>query len=485
MTSHSAADATPSSGKAAAAANVAAPITLGLLTAISVAVIGSTAESVGVVHWNVLPLNLMGVLIFENGVFCAVFVGGMLAWAASSGDASILWPAVDPAERPLFVWRRRPTLHQLLVAIGALNTVWGIMGVYAEPGYRTPPLIQGILMNCAVLFVAPLSKLLLGDRKQYCTRVPLLAAACLTASVAVSLTPLITSEGGTAVSGDASTLGWIAMFLASLLPGALEGVLEQAYLIRSHALRPSLTPLGYWLPILRLLMWTSMYQLLFMCGLFFVDFLPWFGTSTDAADFWRQLVDTLRCSALGVPPALDSSGSGAGSDGIAVGCDWRVAASAWGASGGFVVSYIGGAFLNRDSATFGFLTGVLVTCVSSGLFLVPGVNPYPAYTPVWSVLVSLALSIAGLCVWKRWELGASGDIAGQFSLKGDGEEEEEGVGSDGTGGGASSEIDDGGVAGDGDGMKARLLLRASESSSSMLSVGSGGGLTPSREGTSR
>ena len=68
--------------------------------------------------------------------------------------------------------------------------------------------------------------------------------------------------------------------------------------------------------------------------------------------------------------------------------------------------------------------------------------------------------------WRRWPVRVGSDASG-------------------TGGGASSEIDDGGVAGDGDGMKARLLLRASESSSSMLSVGSGGGLTPSREGTSR
>ena len=40
----------------------------------------------------------------------------------------------------------------------------------------------------------------------------------------------------------------------------------------------------------------------------------------------------------------------------------------------------------------------------------------PAYTLVCSVLVSLVLSIVGLCVWKQWELGASGDIAVQFSL---------------------------------------------------------------------
>ena len=58
----------------------------------------------------------------------------------------------------------------------ATSQVWAIVGIYASPGYRTPPLVQGILGNCCVLFVVPFSKRLLGDQKAYLSRVPLTAA---------------------------------------------------------------------------------------------------------------------------------------------------------------------------------------------------------------------------------------------------------------------------------------------------------------------
>ena len=38
------------------------------------------------------------------------------------------------------------------------------------------------------------------------------------------------------------------------------------------------------------------------------------------------------------------------------------------------------------------------------MFLLPGLNPGdPADTPIWSVVVSIALSVVGEILWKRWE----------------------------------------------------------------------------------
>ena len=71
------------------------------------------------------------------------------------------------------------------------------------------------------------------------------------------------------------------------------------------------------------------------------------------------------------------------------------------------------------SATFNYLTSTLVTMLMATLFLIPGVNPFPAYTPVWSVLTSLALSIVGVVLWKSWELTATPVLADQFGLKAD------------------------------------------------------------------
>ena len=131
--------------------------------------------------------------------------------------------------------------------------MWAIVGIYASPGYRTPPLVQGILGNCCVLFVVPFSKRLLGDQKAYLSRVPLTAAALIVASVLVSVVPIALAGGSEPAADDGSTSGarpptsdrdtaaWTFLYLISLVPGALEGVLEQMFLIRSNALEPKAT----------------------------------------------------------------------------------------------------------------------------------------------------------------------------------------------------------------------------------------------------
>ena len=98
-----------------------------------------------------------------------------------------------------------------------------------------------------VLFVIPFSKWLLGDVKKYTQSKPLLAAAFIVASVAVSLLPMLLSPGEEEPSAAATphtdepaswgrsggdTAAWVLVYLVSLVPGALEGVLEQMYLIR-------------------------------------------------------------------------------------------------------------------------------------------------------------------------------------------------------------------------------------------------------------
>ena len=52
------------------------------------------------------------------------------------------------------------------LVIGGLNILSGFLIVYSSPSTRTPPLVQAVLQNSAVLFSVPLSKFVLGDRKQ-------------------------------------------------------------------------------------------------------------------------------------------------------------------------------------------------------------------------------------------------------------------------------------------------------------------------------
>ena len=106
-------------------------------------------------------------------------------------------------------------------------------------------------------------------------------------------------------------------------------------------------PCSYWRPILRLLWYTSLWELVFILALAWVDFLPWFGTSTSPADLRAQLAATLYCS-LGMNADGDAWGSLTSKGNIGVGCTSTTAAAAWLTSLGYVISYVGGAALNRE-----------------------------------------------------------------------------------------------------------------------------------------
>ena len=69
---------------------------------------------------------------------------------------------------------------------------------------------------------------------------------------------------------------------------------------------------------------------------------------------------------------------------------------------------------------------MITTCLTSAYFLIPGTNPNASHTPLWSVLVSLVLSLAGLVTWKWWE--AQTPAEEQFAvtaLVGDGDERDD------------------------------------------------------------
>ena len=59
------------------------------------------------------------------------------------------------------------------------------------------------------------------------------------------------------------------------------------------------------------------------------------------------------------------------------------------------------------------MCAVITTALTSLFFLLPGTNPNASNTPLWSVLTSLALSLAGLVLWKWWE--AKTPAEGQFA----------------------------------------------------------------------
>jgi hypothetical protein len=54
---------------------------------------------------------------------------------------------------------------------------------------------------------------------------------------------------------------------------------------------------------------------------------------------------------------------------------------------------------------------VVISASVSAVWLIPGVDPDPQATPLWSVLPALALAMCGTAAFKYWELGAAAAAA--------------------------------------------------------------------------
>lgn len=329
--------------------------------------------------------------------------GSLLVQVAPEAEERKLW------RRPI---READGLHwtqaQMVVWMGFLFTMNALVVNAATPPWRTPPLLQTIFLNAAVIFAVPFSKVFLGDNKKYSSRQPVFAGGLIVTAIAVSLLPTIMDGSAATGFNGVHTLAWCAIYLMSNIPWAAESVVEQAYLIRCGLLEDGATNKDTTIGILRMLTFAGISQLFFTIAFFWVDFLPFFGMSSSLEEFWANTSQSIVCSfrgpngvaAMGGDPSICSSAAPY----------WALAASA-----GYFVSYIADAVLNRESAAFSMLNWVLITCATTCFFLIPGMNPNPTDTPLWSVITSIVLSVAGEIIWKRWE--DETEAKDQFSVR--------------------------------------------------------------------
>ena len=348
-----------------------------------------------VVYWLEAPISPWGVLAFANIWFPLMFGSMLLGYAILRRDASVLWVADTRPQRSLL---KRGSLMQLACLTGLANVLNGYGIIYASPPSRTPPLIQAVLQNSGIVFAVPFSILLLGDRKKYLAPVPVLAFLLIVASIVVSVLPTVLS-GDASVGGGALTLGWASIYLVGIVPGALYNTIQQLFLLRSGALAPGVSKEQVTRATLRMLFWCNLWQAFWLVALFWLDILPWFGFSSSLEDFANNTRFSLSCSYAGAAGA-------SGGDPASCTSQWGTSPQLWAFAFviGYTVSYIGSAQLNRESATFNLIVAVITSSATAAIFLVPGLNPNASTTPLWSVLVSLLLSLSAMIMWKRWEM---------------------------------------------------------------------------------
>ena len=262
--------------------------------------------------------------------------------------------------------------------------------------------LQAVLQNSGIIFAVPFSILLLGDKKRYLSPLPLLCIGLVAASIAVSVLPtVLEGHAGDGFNG-ANSIGWILAYLAGIVPGALYNTLQQKYLLRSGALQPGVSSSFVTKTTLRMLFWCNLWQTLWLGALWWLDITPHFGFSDSPSSWWDNTLFSLSCSVAGKAGAIAHGGGTSADQCVSV---WGTSPSIWAFAFAiaYSVSYIGSAQLNRESSTFNLMVAVVTVALTSGFFLIPGTNPNSNTTPLWSVLVSLALSLTGMILWKVWE----------------------------------------------------------------------------------
>lgn len=171
--------------------------------------------------------------------------------------------------------------QRCLLQLGLADALGGMMIVFASPSSRTPPYLQAILGN----FTIPMTII---ARKWILNKFPSLtgmaSASLVLIGLFISLIPTISDWDGP----DVQTLHgifWPCWFMAGFIPTAIMSVLEERALQHDQEQVNAL-----WI-----LFWLNMWQLIFVSGLFWLDFVPAYGMSGGLVDCMKHMHDGLLC----------------------------------------------------------------------------------------------------------------------------------------------------------------------------------------------
>ena len=396
--------------------------------AVFFAIVAYTLSVSAQTYWQLAPLSYYGQLIFLIGAVAAAALLFLACLALYLGDASILLPHSSPAQRRIFCftccparaaaaavaaaapplphpYAALPSLRwthlsqsELLLLLGVNNAIASLLQWYSNPPDREPPLVNGLVPTLQALFAVPLARHALGDQRKFLRGggwLPALAALSIVAGVAVSVAPAAAAAAAAAAPAAAAAaqesstdvLLWTLLNVASQVPSAMALVGAQAYLLRAGAMEAGAPPARRAVALARFVLYNQAGVGLVTGLCWWLDILPWFGSSS-LDSWWRGLRFSIACS-------LGAGGAGA--------CPPRTSLYAALTVLPYAFYLAGIAAVSGASAVFGNALEVGQSALQTLVWLVPGVNPAPAATPLWSALASAALTLGGVALLRAWE----------------------------------------------------------------------------------
>ncbi|XP_064389976.1 crt homolog 2-like isoform X2 [Halichondria panicea] len=223
--------------------------------------------------------------------------------------------------------------------IGFFDALNGVLVVFASPPTRTAPFLQAILSNSAIPLTILFRFLILRKRP---TLLKLLCACAVVAALVFSLIPVVAqfddnSKGGNAQFFAQPTLSriiWPLVFMIGFVPAAVMNVIEEKSLKDTRTVN-----------LFYFLFWTSLYQLVSVGVLFWVDVVPWYGFAGSIQTFGENYWFAIQCFFGGA------------------GCNYVPGLRGVAFIAMYVVSYLGGGLLIRyaEGAAYLAIVQSLVT----------------------------------------------------------------------------------------------------------------------------
>lgn len=300
---------------------------------------------------------------------------------------------IENAPLPFSLTWSRISQTELLFLMGLCNASSSILQWYSTPPNREPPLLNSIIPSLAVVFAVPISKRILGDQKRYFAVVPMGAFLLIFLGLVVGLIPAAIASGSGGLGGSETTQDvflWTLVNVFSQIPSAASLIFAQAFLIRAEKGGERLGKKMKATAVLRYVAYNQLGVAFGVLLLWFLDVIPWFGSGESLTSMSTEIRFAFSCSLLG---------SLAGN-----GCTSLV--PIWAALGVLpYAAYLASvAALSAESAVFGNIVLVAQAALQSFFFLIPNTNPDENATPLWSVLVSVTLTLLGVAVYKHWEM---------------------------------------------------------------------------------
>ena len=132
-----------------------------------------------------------------------------------------------------------------------------------------------------------------------------------------------------------------------------------------------------------MLLYSSIYQIIFMIIFFWVDIIPIFGYSSSFDDFYSNLKNSFYCF-LGYN-----------------GCGYQNALFGTSFILGYVITNISMAIICTSSANLAIYSSIVSVPISASVFIITKVGTES--TPLWSAIPAVVLEVISLVIWKRWE----------------------------------------------------------------------------------